>query len=298
MSLADSHQKLAIRKGGIPSGGVPNKEAALEVAAAHGADPDMIGPVPVDIFKQYVKPVRAHMGRMSKENFRFGIPWDSPWAIHPNNNIDKVVPILEEMKQENRSMYLEFCDDYPNILEDRVARAGDLVTIDMFPSADELRTKWYIEIERGNLPDPSTDVRAGWSHRQMEDYKTAVNRQTERYAKSAVLTLLNEVKRPIHNIVDKSARYDGGREGRWSTDTFIGNVQEVVDKMIPMNFADDPEIEALRKEIISDICGLDSKELREDKDLLKDAGQKAQKIVNKTDKIINRVAQFGAGLTL
>ena len=68
--------------------------------------------------------------------------------------------------------------------------------------------------------------------------------------------------------------------------------------MIPMNFADDPEIEALRKEIISDICGLDSKELREDKDLLKDAGQKAQKIVNKTDKIINRVAQFGAGLTL
>jgi len=298
MSLADSHQKLAVRKGGIPSGGVPNKEAALEVAAAHGADPDMIGPVPVDIFKQYVKPVRAHMGRMSKENFRWGIPWDSPWAVHPNNNIDKVVPILEEMKEENKSMYEDFCDDYPNILEDRVARAGDLVTIDMFPSADELRGKWYIEIERGNLPDAKSDIRAGWSHKQMEDYKTAIGRQTDRYARSAVLTLLSEVRKPIRNIVDKSVRYDGGREGRFSTKTFIGNVQEVVDKMIPMNFADDPEIEALRKEIIKDICGLDPAELREDKVLLADTGKRAQNLVNKTDKIINRVATLGAGLTL
>lgn len=298
MALADSHQKIAIRKGGIPSGIAPHKAAAIEVAEAHGADPDIVRPVPLDIFAQYVKPVRAHMGRMSKENFRWGMPWDSPWAIHPNQNIDKVVPILEEMKQENHHMYEKFCDDYENVLEDRVARAGDLVTMDMFPSADELRGKWYVEIERGTLPDPSTDIRAGWSHKQMEDYKTAAKKQTERYARQAVITLLSEVKAPISNIVDKASRYEGGRSGRFSTKTFIGNVRDVVDKMIPMNLADDPEIESLRREIIDGICGLDPNDLREDKDLLKKAGEKADELVKKTDKIINRVTQNGSGLAL
>ena len=298
MAIADSHQKLAVRKGGIPSGIAPHKAAAREVAEAHGADPDIVRPVPLDIFATYIKPVRAGMGRMSKENFRWGIPWDSPWAIHPNQNIDKVVPILEEMKEENRALYDAFCDDYPNVLEDRVAKAGDLVSIDNFPTADELRGKWYVEIERGVLPDAASDIRAGWSHKQMEEYKAATKKQTERYARQAVITLLREVRAPIENIVDKAARYEGGRSGRFVTKTFIGNVHDVVDKMIPMNLADDPEIEALRKEIIDGICDLDPKDLREDKDALKEAGKKAQAIVQKTDKIINRVGQFGAGLAL
>ena len=302
MALADSHQKIGIRKGGVPGGVHPDKALSEELSSMYNADPDLIRPVPLDIFATHVKPVRAGMGRISKENFKWGIPWDSPWAIHPNHNVDKLIPILEEMKEENRAEHEKFCDDYPNILEDSINRAGSLqgshLRVDMFPDADELRQKWYIEIERGVLPDAEGDIRAGWSHKQMEEYKAAAKKQTERYARKAVITLLNEVRAPIANIVDKAARYDGSRSGRFSTKTFIGNVHDVVDKMIPMNLADDPEIEALRKEIIDGICDLDPKDLREDKEALKEAGKRAQAIVQKTDKIINRVGQFGAGLAL
>jgi hypothetical protein len=301
--LQDMGSLVSVRAGGIAANGVTSSTLAAEVREKYDiVDPDLIPPIPVKVFTEYVRPVRAHQGRIRKENVKMGLPFGSPWVYHANQNIDKVIPLLEEMAEENLHMYEKFLGDYDTILDEALMRMAALdgvhVTRDMFGSATELREKWHVDIDRASVPDPEKDVRAGWSYRQVQEFQKRLRSQLERDTRNAIIVLLNEVRRPICNIVDKASRYDGGRAGRFSTETFIGNVHDVVEKMVPMNLADDPEIESLRRQIIKDICDLNPKDLREDKVLLKDAGKKAEAIVSKTDKIINRVGQFGAGLAL
>ena len=57
-------------------------------------------------------------------------------------------------------------------------------------------------------------------------------------------------------------------------------------------------MESLRKDILKDICSLSSEDLREDESLRKYTGKKAEVILEKTDRMIERVSTFGAGLTI
>ena len=107
--------------------------------------------------------------------------------------------------------------------------------------------------------------------------------------KEATVELLKRVTEPLRNIVDKMSRYEGGRSGRFSTKTFIGNVRNVVDTMITGNLRDDPEMESIRREIVMEICGLETDDLRDDPELREETKDKAEKI-------LNRISAFGADL--
>ena len=68
--------------------------------------------------------------------------------------------------------------------------------------------------------------------------------------------------------------------------------------MVSGNLTDDPEIEALRREILKDICALSPENIREDESLRKKTGKNAEVLVEKTGKMIERVSTLGAGLTI
>ena len=84
------------------------------------------------------------------------------------------------------------------------------------------------------------------------------------------------------------SKYDGGRNGRF-TNTLIPNVRELVDTLGGLNLRDDKELDAIRKQLATDICPLEEEDLRKDPELRREAKQKAESI-------LNRVGNFGANL--
>lgn len=298
MALADSHQLVSVSIS-LPGGSKQKKKERNELAASKGCDEELIT-VNAKVFSTYIAPIRNHQTKIRKELLKYGLGWTSPWVCVPNHRIDEVIPVLESMKIENQEMYKKFITDYPNIIEERRTRMGDMFNEADFPDVEALKSKWKVEINRDTVPDPENDIRAGWSDKDMRQMKKAMTELENRNVKAATVELLKRVRAPLSNVVDKAFRpiAKDGRSGRFATKTFIGNVRSIVDQLVDGNLKDDPEIESLRKEIIHDICGLDPADLREDNNLLKKTGRKAEALVKRTDDLINRVSTFGNGLVL
>jgi hypothetical protein len=296
MALADSHQLFSI-KGGLPGGSKQKKEVAQEIAKMKNCDEALIS-VTAKPLAEYLSPIRNHQNAARKELGKHGLPWTSPWVLIANNDVDVVVPKLEALKQENWEMWRGFMDIYTQVVDRKRMEMGTFFDPGDFPDIDKLKVKWKFEILRDVVPDPEYDIRAGWSYKQITEMKEVMERQQEDNLKEATLELLRRARGPLLNVVDKCNRYEGGRAGRFSTETFIGNVRSVVDQMVSGNLTDDPDVESLRREILKEICSLTAQEIREDESLRKETGKLADSLVKKTDKIIERVSTFGAGITI
>tara|TARA_R100000805_G_C3612077_1_gene112830 strand:- start:152 stop:1060 length:909 start_codon:yes stop_codon:yes gene_type:complete len=302
MSLRDSHQLLEIHCS-LPGGSKQNQEAIGELSHTYNCDPELIN-VTNKLFSLELKDVRAHQAKLRKEGKKHGLPFDPPAVIIRYSVVDKVMPLLEEMKQENFYMYQQFLKIYPDIIEARRRDGtgmGRMFNESDFPSVKALEEKWAIHIDLKELPDPNSDVRVGASDAQIQRTRKSMQEQQDRFIRQAVVSMLAEIRGPLANIVEKRDVYKGGRKGRFHNATFIGNVRDVVNKIIPNNLTDDPEIEEIKRDLIREICPLEPQELRDNPAMLKNAGDNAEEIIKKTDKLISKyqnMSTFGSGIAI
>ena len=252
-----------------------------------------------DVFNEFLKPVRNHQAKARKYLSSEGLPW-GPWTLIPHNVADEVFPELDKREVENQELWQAFVLAYPGIVSERRVEMGDLFDPGDFPDIELLKNKWRFKVHSTAVPDPENDIRAGWSHKQMQEMQAAMRRQEDEHTRDATIEMLKRVLNPLANIEDKMDRYNGGREGRFSTKTFIGNLQKAVEQMIPGNLRDDPEIEVIRQDIIRELCDITPEELRKSDSLRSTAGKKAKDLGDKVVKVMDRYENvtFGKGLTI
>lgn len=290
MALADTHQIIALRKK-LPAGRVSKKDVNRDLAALQKSDPDRSN-VSVDVFARYLAPCRNHQNSTANWLKKQGLAWGfRGQVLVPNNKVPDVVAYLEDQRLHNEKLFREFLEALPGHMEKdkKDHQLGGLFDPNDYKTAKELDGKWEFVIMRDTVPDPTQDARAGWSLTQIEEMKKAMKEQEKANVKSATIELLARIEKPLKNVVDKMTRYEGGRDGRFNTKSFIGNIREVVETMISNNLQDDPELDSIRKAMIADICQLDTKELRDSEVLREDTKKKAQSI-------LDRVGNFGASL--
>ena len=289
MALADSHQLIGIEKG-LPGGRVSRKDVNAELAEQKKSDQDRSS-VSVDVYAGYLRECRNHQNATANWLKKQGLPWSFGQVLVPNNKVADVVAYLDDAKLHNEMLYQSFLDNFPARMEEdkKTGRLGDLYEQDDYQSVERLRSKWKFEVMRDTVPDPEKDPRAGWANAEMESMKKAMKEQEDAHVKEATIELLKRLVAPIKNIVDKTARYDGGRDGRFNTNSFINNVRDVVETIPSLNLRDDPELDQIRRQVIAEICQLDPQDLRDDPDLRKKANESA------TD-ILDRVGNFGSSL--
>ena len=290
MALADTHQIIAI-KSSLPGGRVTKRNENSELADQKKSDP-LRSNVSVDIFASRLKQCRAHHAAVRKWLDEQGLPWGfRGQRLVPNSRIDEIVNFLENARIESNMLYREFLHSLPGFIEEdrqELSGLGDLFDARDYDSVADLEHKWKFEILRDTVPDPNADPRAGWSPRQVEEMRAALLRQEESNVKEAMADLASRIEDPLNRIVDAMSKYDGGRNGRF-TNTLIPNVRELVDTLGGLNLRDDKELDAIRKQLATDICPLEEEDLRKDPELRREAKQKAESI-------LNRVGNFGANL--
>ena len=290
MALADSHQIIAI-KTSLPSGWKTKRDINNQIAGENKSDPKRSS-FRVDVFASYLGPTRNDMTSARNWLREQGLPWGfTGQVLVPNHEIPRIITELEQRKRANETLYKEFIQKLPSRIEDdkKEGELGGLHNNSDYTASGDLEGKWAFEIMRDTVPDPQHDVRAGWTHQEQVNWVNDAKKQEEENFRDATTELLRRTAKPLKNMVDRLSVYEGGRQGRFSTKTFIGNVRDVVDTMIAGNLRDDPELESIRREIVHEICGLEVKELREDPEL-------REETKNKAEKILNRISAFGADL--
>ena len=284
--LADSNMLVRLTLGG-PSGIKAKKRESQDLADSKNAD-QRLTKVVIHTFKKQIEPVKAHQQFVRQYFNNNTLPWgDGGQRLVNNAHWEKLRKFLEEAKMKNQSLYAEFLDNMPRHIESasRPGELGDLFDRDDFKTREELLGKWKFQWDEDTVPDAEHDVRAGWSPQQIERMKTVWKEQEDRKTKEAMSDVTERVQAHLSRISDRLGAYNGGRTGSFK-DTMIGNMRDLANLLPAFNLTNDPELEAIHRQIMQEICPLDPKELRKSPEL-RAVGKRA------ADDLLARIGSFG-----
>ena len=178
----------------------------------------------------------------------------------------KLVGAFNEAKQE-------FIDTkYPAAIDAAEFRMGELFREEDYPKVDELRRKFYVNLDIDGIPQ-SMDVR-------LQNDEAIMQARITR----AVGGLWERISAPLKHFADKMA---GDTVFHATT---LTNLQEIVAMLPELNFLEDPNLTAIGEQISKEIARYDIKDLRKDKDVRTALAGQAREILDTMAGFMNAFA--------
>lgn len=172
-----------------------------------------------------------------------------------------------------------FLERYPEIVAKAQERLGNLY-VDKFPSVEELRRKFAIEIRI--LPMPAiSDFRIDLG-KESEGIQSKMAKDIENLSKLAIKELWEQ----LTTMVDKIATTMADPDKRFK-DATIENLASFIDNLPNMNFTEDENLEEIRLITKKKLAGLKPDDLRDNPVSRSSAADEAKKILAK-------IKQYGA----
>ena len=201
-----------------------------------------------------------------------------PWGIEgtmmlPTANYLRFMTDFRKEKSEWELLVNRFIWDYPKLKADAQRILGSLYNEADYPTVDELKTKFKMDM--AIFPVPATDFRVQIA----SDELTRIQQDVEARVKSAQSTAMNEawnrlyerVKNMAEKLADPSAIF---------RDSLVENTRELCALLPRLNFADDPHLEQMRQDVEASLLK-HPEALRNDLDLRRDTADEAKAIMDK-----------------
>ena len=245
----------------------------------------------VDIFaSDKLKEWNLRCGRLKAYVDRIAAPWGRDGrrflANGLVNEFEKELAVHMHGIEESERAFLAEVPHLKNRFNDEV---GDLATDIQFPSVEELRDKFSVEIDYGECADVS-DVRlGGLSSSQRERYAKQVQESEQKKVRGVVRHVTGMVEKHLTRVVTAMSDYkvdeNGKKEGVFR-DSMISNVRDIAGLLEHWNITGDPEVDAVRRKLLREICPLDPSSLR-------DSAELRSRVKKDAEDILSRVGQFG-----
>ena len=285
--LSDNHTLVAVSCG-KPSGIKRKRAAARELAEQKGSDKRRTK-VMVDTFRELVADIGSNnqggRDKLVSKSLLFG---EKGYRLVPNEILADLLAELRGHEIENDRLAREAADLLPAQIKRDRKELGDLFDEADYPDRETFISKCRFKVDLAVVPDPSQDVRAGFSPEHQERMRETVQRQNNEKVKAAVDDLVGSIVKEVEKIIDRTAKYTGKREGSFR-DTLTQSARSFADLLKHANITNDPAIEDVRQRLLRDICPVDAQDLRDDPELRKKVNADASEIRD----ILRRVGQFG-----
>ena len=270
-----------------------HKEATRKLIESEGVTNKNRVEVRVDLFdsphlataKTLGQTLRNYIGEKT-------LPWGDDGRRYLGNDLQPTV-LMEAEKQKAgiiAEMELHF-SSYPRQKALWEAEGGGLANTGMeFPTEASGRAKFKIDIVPGVITNVD-DIRAGGMPReQRERFVNDVKAAEQERLRGTVREVTKRVETVMARMVDRLGKYgkdkDGKTVGKFQ-DSLIGNAVDIAGLLEHFNITKDPEVEAVRRKIVRDICPLDPETLRNSPEARATARRSASEI-------LSRVGRFGA----
>lgn len=209
-----------------------------------------------------------------------------PWGLEgtfmlPTSNYLGFMTDFRKEKAERMALVDRFIDEYPSLKVKAQAALGGLFVWDDYPSQDDMRAKFYMEIDV--MPVPSTDFRVQISSDELERIQQSVEQRVKEAQSLAMNDLWKRVYEKVKHISDKL--HDPKAIFR---DSMIDNARDLCDLLPRLNFADDPQLEAMRLEIETKLLK-NPEILRLHPEIRRDTAAEAKAIMDKMSSLMGGV---------
>jgi hypothetical protein len=260
-----------------------DKKATRQVADANGTTMDAgrynKALLPMNDLLDHVHKKSTHIRAKFYENT---LPWGMEGTMMlPTSNYLNFVNEFRKERDEWNVLVSTFLSNYDQLQRDAQRILGNLYDHADYPSEQDIRRKFHIDM--AVFPVPSTDFRVSIASDELTRIQQDVERrvsEAQGKAMTEVWTrLFDRVKHMAEKLADPKAIF---------RDSMVENAREICALLPRLNFADDPNLEAMRQQVEATLLKHPDA-LRNDPDLRRDTAAEAKAIMDKMSVFMNGV---------
>lgn len=231
--------------------------------------------------------VLAAAGAARLAHYENTLPWeDDGWRLIGNANLFEYRKAVAAAAQRFEDARAEFLDQYDELREQARDLLNGMYDPDDYPSREEVARRFSMTVDYSTLP-VSGDFRLDdLPADQIAEIRDSIQSRVERGVGEAMREAWNRLYEPLANIherlTDPKLEQEGARGAAQRAsirDVLIENALASADVLGRLNITNDPQLDAMRKQVVDALTGLDAKQLREDKDARAEVASKADAIL-------------------
>lgn len=258
-----------------------DKKVTQDVASTHGVSTN------AGRYNKALLPMNDLLDRVHKKSTLIRTKfYDNtlPWGIEgtmmlPSANYLKFVTDFRKEKGEWQYLVDDFVRNYGQLKLDAQRLLNGMYNDADYPSEHEIVNKFKMDM--AIFPVPATDFRVQIA----SDELTRIQQDVEARVKDAQQQAMQEVWNRLYDRVKNMAEKLADPKAIFR-DTLVDNLRDQCDMLTRLNFTDDPNLEALRSEVESNLLKHPDA-LRNDPDLRRDKAAEAKAIMDKMSVFMN-----------
>lgn len=201
---------------------------------------------------------------------------DDGWRLIAADTVFEYTQEMRDCKTDFSQAVLDVKNNWNVILSNEQSRLQALYNIDDYPPQHEVDKHFYFDHEMRPVPDEGhiiLDIEA----ETLKEIKEQFLKNEEKKLEQAMYDTWMKLFKPVKTMADIC----GNDKKVFSS--LITNLEEVIDIVPHLNLVDDQRLTDAVNEIRSNLLGVTVGQLREDKQLKQDIGQKAEKLASVMD---------------
>ena len=193
--------------------------------------------------------------------------------ILPSANYLTFMQDFRKEKGEWQYLVQNFLDNYDTLVDEAKRWLGDLYDEKDYPARDKIVEKFNMDM--AILPVPTNDFRVELSSDELARLQEEMEGRMATVQQEAMMDAWGRLYKHVQHIAEKLADPKG-----IFRDSMVENAQETCDLLSRLNIADDPNLEAMRREVEAKLISHHPDSLRNDPDLRQDTAEEARKIMD------------------
>jgi hypothetical protein len=223
-----------------------------------------------------IKTIQVIVNEARAYHYTNTLPWgDDDSRLLTAANYMKYTRKMSGFQSRFEKEVLAFNAAYPTLIEESKQRLGKMFKESDYPQAKDILSRFGWSIDINPLPD-ARDFRVSLGEGQVESIREEIERRTFK-AQGVAMTdcwerLYGVVKHMATKLNEKDPIF---------RDTLITNIADLVELLPALNFADDSNLERMRKEVEATLCSYSPNTLREDDAVKAEAAKAAEEVMKK-----------------
>jgi hypothetical protein len=273
------------------SGRKLDREATDEVNRSKGAKSDASRLNKLLIKKERIDAVNADISALRTLHYTYTKPWGNDGQrILPNTLYIEFTNKLRELTQklERDADYL--AKHFDEFVEERKPDMGKLFRQEDYPTAQEIRSRYNVEVSFCNLPD-ANDFRADVLDKDtVEDIRAEIAQTVEATTREAMTDTYRQVAKVVGHMAERLSEYGEKKEGStkksYFTDSLVGNIRDLCKLLPAFNLTGDNKLDEIAARMERELCIEEAQTLRENDAARETVKKSAEEILAEVTRVM------------
>jgi hypothetical protein len=228
------------------------------------------------ISKQALESITRAVSAVKVFHYTNTLPWDDAGGrLLPSTNFFEYSKKMRGFRDDFERAVREFVSNYDDYRDAAQKNLGAMFSNSDYPSKGEIKRKFGFSVDIEPVPY-APDFRISLGTKDMDRIKRELEKREQDRLSAATKDLFIRLNDVVNKLFEALSE-----DGKIFRNSKIDNIIDIVNILPRLNVANDPDLEALRKETKAKLCGLEPDILRNNSIARSTAAANAEEIMKK-----------------